>query len=155
MRTAIVVYSLGGNSRRLAEAMAARTGGTVLAIGCARYRRGGLSYARAAVDSLAGWLPRIEPPAVDLQGFEAVAIGGPVWAGRAATPLRAFLAARPALPRRVGLFVTFGGSGADRALGQLRDLLGRMPRAELAATEAEVKAGLPAGLAGFVARLTG
>lgn len=155
MRTAIVVYSLGGNSRRLAEAMAARTGGTVLMIGCARYRPGGLSYARAAVDSLFGWLPRVESPAVDLAGFDAVAVGGPVWVGRAATPVRAFLAARPALPRRVGLFVTCGGAGADRALGQMRALIGQMPRAELAATEAEVRAGLPAGLSGFVARLTG
>jgi len=155
MRTAVVVYSLGGTSRRLAEAMAARSGGTVVPIACARYRPGGLSYARAAVDSVMGWLPAVAVAEADLAGFDAVAIGGPVWAGRASTPLRAFLAARPALPRRVGLFVTFGGSGAEGALAQMRALLRRTPVAEYAATEAEVRAGMPAGLPGFLARLAG
>lgn len=156
MHAVIVFYSLSGTTRRLAGILAERIGpDAVLAeIGCARYRAGsGLSFARAAVDSLLGLRPPVRPPAADPARFDVALIGGPVWAARPATPLVAWLAARPRLPARVGLFLVAGGPGQEAALARLRRLLPGPPAAELAVTEGEVRAGAPAAVGPFLAAL--
>ncbi len=153
MRTAIVYYSFTGTTRALAGMLAAPLGAELAEIGCGRYGAGGLSFFRAAVDSVLGLLPEVAP-LPQLAGVERLLIGAPVWVGRPATPVRAWLRARPPLPARVGLFVTASGEGTGRALEELRRLAGRPGAPGLAATEAETGAGrLPGGADAFLAAL--
>lgn len=153
MSTAIVFYSFTGTTRRMASALAGPLGAQLVEIACPRFGPGGLSYFRAAVESVLNILPAIGPVALP-PDIDRLVIGAPVWVGRPATPLRAWLRGRPALPARVGVFVTAGGEGTRRALDELRRLAGRPDAPGLAVTEAEVKAGRePAGLAAFVAAL--
>ncbi len=133
MRTLIVDYSRTGTTGRLARTLQDRLGATRAPIRCARYRGGALSFLRAGLDSLLGRLPRLDPPTPDMGGLEAVVLACPVWTGHPATPMRAFLAARPALPDRVGLVLAFGSNASpETALAEFADLLPRPPTATLA-----------------------
>lgn len=153
MTARIVVYSLTGTTRSVGRMLADRLGGELSEIRCDRYRPGAFGFARGILDSLLALRPPVEGPRLG-PGDDLLVIGAPVWAGRPAPPLRSWLAGRPALPARIGLFVTAGGSGSAGALEEMRRLLGGRPvAATLALREAEVRAGTPAGLEAFVAEL--
>jgi len=109
MRTLLIFYSRSGATRKLATAIAAELHADVIEIRCPRFRSGWLSYLRAGYDSVRGILPDIEMPLVDATAYDLVLFGAPFWTSYPALPLRAFLASRPALPARVGLFLAFGG----------------------------------------------
>jgi hypothetical protein len=157
MRPLIVCYSKTGHTRALARRLAEALGGADLAeIGCALYASGGPRvYMRAGFDALRGARPEIEMPPTD-EGREMVLIGGPVWAGRPAPPLLSYLARRPALPARVGLFLTCGGGPPQTAvLDRLDALLPRPATARLVLSEREVKAKAATDrIAAFVKTLT-
>lgn len=139
----IVFYSKTGHTRRLARRLAEALGGADLAeIGCPRYAASGARvYMRAGWDALVGARPEIEMPPV-AEGRDLVLVGGPVWAGRPAPPLLAYLAARPKLPQRVGLFLTCGGGPPQTAaLDRLAALLPGPATARLVLSEKEVKSG--------------
>jgi hypothetical protein len=61
----------------------------------------------------------------DPSSYELVVIATPVWAHRVATPMRTWLTAYRARLSKVAFLCTFGGSGAEQALGQLADISGR------------------------------
>jgi hypothetical protein len=68
-----------------------------------------------------------------------VVIAGPIWAGRAAAPLMAFLAGRPKLPGRVALLLTHGGSNPAKVFAEVETILGAPLAAGLALKEADIK----------------
>lgn len=140
MRTLVVYYSLSGNTRAIATVIARELGADLEEIGCGTYSAGGWSYIRAAIDSLRGKLPPIEPISRSPAEYDLVVIGGPVWASHLATPARAFLQRYPQLPA-VAFFVTQGGSGAERAFREMKQLTGGEPQATLIVREQDVKAG--------------
>lgn len=138
----IVYYSRTGTTRTLAEALAERLNADVVEIRCDRYKGGIFRYLRAGYDSVKGNLPAIEMPETDLMAYDLVLLGGPIWTSYPALPLRAFLAAKPALPARVGLFLTSGGhSPQEKAIAETEPLLNAPLVASLAIQEKDVKEG--------------
>lgn len=125
----VLYFSMTGNTARLAERLARDLGEADLgSIACPRYE-GGASVLRCVWDSLTGATPeiRVPPPT---EGRDLVLLGSPVWAGRPAPPLRSFLAKRPRLPERVGIFLT-AGSGAPQK-GAMRRFSALLPSPETA-----------------------
>jgi hypothetical protein len=107
-RPAVLFYSRGGHSRRLALDLARRLDAETVEITTPRYHAGPLSWPRMVADSLHGHHPPIEPlPPLADRPFAVLC--APVWAGAPATPLIGALAGEIALPERVGVFLT----GAD------------------------------------------
>ena len=65
--------------------------------------------------------------------------------------MRAYLTQQGARCKRVALFCTQGGAGAERALRQMSELCGREPVATLVVSERDFKAGdVQDKVAGFV-----
>ncbi|MDH3262550.1 MAG: hypothetical protein OEM24_00975 [Paracoccaceae bacterium] len=157
MHPLILYYSKTGHTRSLARRLGEALGGANLAeIGCPRYAPGGARvYMRAGWDALRGARPEIAMPAA-AEGRDLVLVGGPVWAGRPAPPLLSYLASRPELPARVGLFLTCGSGPPQTAvLGRLAALLPRPANAQLVLSENEVKKhGAEDRIAAFVKALT-
>jgi hypothetical protein len=157
MRPLILCYSKTGHTRALARRLAEAIGDADLAeIGCARYAQGGARvYMRAGFDALRGARPEIEmPPSAD--GRELVLIGSPVWVGRPAAPLVSYLARRPKLPARVGLFLTSGGGPPQTgAVERIQALLPAPAAARLVLSQNEVTNNAADDrIADFVAALT-
>ncbi len=156
MRTLIVFYSLSGTTRAVAETLAGMLGADIAEIRCRRYRRGLFGFLRAGHDSMRARLPPVElPPALN-QTHDLIVIGAPIWAGRAATPVRTFLSGKPKLSDKVALFITRGGSSPETALAEMEALLPAPAVAKLALKSDEVKktAGSEA-LRAFAAELAG
>ncbi|MDJ0995029.1 MAG: hypothetical protein QNI90_15740 [Dinoroseobacter sp.] len=110
MKTLLLYYSFSGVTRGVAHEIATALDADEAEIVCSAYRSGFLGYLHAGFDSIRGKLPpvRIEP-GVSLSDYDRVIVGGPVWTGSAATPLRAALEALQDWPAEVGLLLTSGG----------------------------------------------
>lgn len=156
MRTLIVYYSLSGTTAKVAKALAELLGGDLAEIRCDRYRRGFIGYVRAAYDSVKAGLPAIDLPAAADRPCDLMILAGPIWAGHAATPVRAFLAAGRTLPGKAALVLTRGGSSPDAAFAEMQAALPVPAKAKLALRAKDVQADAIAGaLRAFAAELAG
>ena len=140
-RILVAYYSRSGNTERVARALAAELGADLERIVDRTDRRGFLGYLRAGRDAIRRRGTEIAPPATDPPRYDLLLIGTPVW-GRSVTPaVRTYLTRyTDALPD-TALFLTYGGSGAERVFAQLTALCGRLPLAALAIREHELRPG--------------
>jgi len=127
MKTAIVYYSMDGNTHETAEKLAARLGADLVRLtpkkaypdkGAKKYLWGGRS-------AVMGDKPALEPYAFDAD-CERVIFGTPVWASSFTPPLRTFIREnREALRgKRFAAFACFKGGGGEKALAKLCKELG-------------------------------
>jgi len=141
MRALVVFYSLTETTRRVAQALAAELGADIEEIRCPRYRRGFFGFWRAAHASWKSKIPEIAPCKHDPKDYELVAVGGPVWAWDASTPVRAYLMREATGLPAVAFFVTVGGVGFEKALATMEALAGREPAATLVLRSEDFKRG--------------
>ncbi len=128
MKTAVVFYSMGGNTACAARRTAELLGADLIELkpkkqypdkGFRKYLWGGKSAVMAEK-------PELLPYAFDPEEYEQVIFGFPVWAGNIAPPLRTFISENiPALAaKRLAAFACEGGSGAEKAFKKLCTCLG-------------------------------
>jgi len=90
----LVTYSWSGTTAKMATALQKVTGATRVDLTVAADTFSTDMYATASIakQQLAtGQLPRLTNPVPDLTATKLVLVGGPVWSGQVATPVRAFL----------------------------------------------------------------
>ena len=135
MKTAIVYFSLNGNTEYVANAVAEKLGAELIRLvpkkafpdaGFKKFIWGGKSAVMKEK-------PELEPYEFDAEKYDRVIFGTPVWASRFTPPLRTFVAdnADALKGKRFAAFTCFSGGGADKALARLRELLGADLDAEL------------------------
>lgn len=139
MKTLVVYYSRTGHTRQLAERLAHALDADLAPITELGGRQGLAGYRRSLCDVLWGRDVPIQPLRRNPAQYDLVLVGTPVWAWRVAAPVRAFARRHGRSVRRTAFFCTAGGSGQRSALDQLRRLMGRVPVAELALSEAELQ----------------
>ena len=152
MRGLVVYYSLGGNSRRVAERAARELDADTAEVRAPRYEAGAFRILRAAFDSWRGRLPAIEVIGPRPDGYDFVFLMSPVWAGHAATPMRAYLAQNPGKLKRTAFLLTCGGSCPPRAFEEMAALTGFQPERSFTVLDREIQgsAGLPPAVASFL-----
>jgi hypothetical protein len=141
MKTLVVYYSLSGRTRAVAGALAQQLAADCEEIGCARYRPGFWVYVKGSYDSTAGRLPAIDKPERDPPQYDLVVVGGPIWAGHAATPVRAYLRQQAGRLSNVAFVLTHRGSPPDSALREMQALARVAPLDTLVVREADVERG--------------
>jgi flavodoxin len=153
MRSLIVYFSLAGNTRTVAERAARDLDAGIAEVHAARYEAGAFRILRAAFDGWRGRLPPIEAGGAHPEGYDFVLVMAPVWAGHAATPIRAYLAQNRGRFKRVAFLLTCGGNCPPRAFEEMAAHAGLEPEATFTLRDQEIKAGteLPAALASFLA----
>ncbi|MCR5353907.1 MAG: flavodoxin domain-containing protein [Clostridiales bacterium] len=127
-RTAIVYYSMSGNTEYVAKEVAEKTGGELIKLtpkkeypskGFAKFFWGGKS-------AVMGDTPSLEDYSFDAQNIDRIIFGTPVWAGSFTPPLRTFIKEnKEALAgKEFAAFFCFSGGGADKAKNKLLNFLG-------------------------------
>ncbi len=142
MSVAVLVSSISGNTRSVAEAVASGLGATLTALEAPAVRPRFWSVISLGYAALFGGSTPVTLSGPDPTTADLIVLAAPVWAGRLSVPMRSWLATRPALPRRVALIMT--GDAADgnpNALSDFAKHVGLTPEATLYVASDRVKAG--------------
>ena len=127
MKTAIVYYSMSGNTDYTAKTIASGLDADLIEIrpekaypdkGFRKFFWGGKSAVMAET-------PKLEPYAFDPDQYNQIVIGFPVWAGNMAPPIRTFVKEQKEAiwGKQIAAFACQSGSGGERALQKLLELL--------------------------------
>ncbi len=141
MKTLVVYYSRDGSTREVATALARDLLADIEELDAVPRYVGFLGYFRAGYDSWKGYLPAIGPVRYSPGEYDLVVIGGPLWAGHLATPIRAYLKSHQGEFSRIAAFITYGGSSPAQAIKEVAQLSGRVPDAEMAVRTKDVAEG--------------
>jgi len=87
MSIAVVSYSLTGNNGALAVAVATELSAVLIKISEEKPRKTGAII----LDMILNRTPRVQPFPSELEKYERILFIGPVWMGKVASPLRAYL----------------------------------------------------------------
>ncbi len=128
MRTAVVYYSMSGNTASAAKKVAEGAGADLIEIkpekafpdkGFKKFLWGGKSAVMAET-------PKLIPYSFNPEQYDRIVIGFPVWASNVAPPIRTFAAENKEALRgkEIAAFACQGGSGAEKAFKKLLDCLG-------------------------------
>jgi flavodoxin len=127
MKTLIVYYSHEGNTDFVAKKIAEKTGADTLRLipvkkypekGFAKFFWGGKSAVMAET-------PELEPYSVDLDSYEQIVFGFPVWASNITPPLRTFIKENSDIKeKKIAAFACQSGKGAENAFEKLKDSIG-------------------------------
>lgn len=128
MRTAIVYYSMSGNTAYTAQKISDELQADLIEIkpekqypdkGIRKYLWGGKSAVMAET-------PRLLPYEFQPEKYEQVIFGFPVWAGNIAPPLRTFIRenSETLKEKKISAFACQSGSGAEKAFSRLAVCLG-------------------------------
>lgn len=111
MSVCIIYHSETGNTRAVAEQVAAASGGDLIAVrDLANYSKVG-RYLKGARRAMRGDSADIEPAAIDVSGYETVVVGTPVWAGSLTPAINAAVGALRGIEGKpTVVFCTSGGS---------------------------------------------
>lgn len=155
-RTLIAYYSMSGHTRSLADEIRHAIRGELEEIREPRPRHGFSGVVRALFDTLARRTPPILAADHDPADYRLLVIGGPVWAGRIAAPVRTYARQYGASASRVAFFCTEGSRGADTAFADLAKLCRKPPDATLVVDAEHLpEMAHAAPLRGFASRLVG
>lgn len=130
-RTLIAYYSMSGHTRNLANEIRNATEAELEEINEPRPRHGFGGVMRALFDAVARRTPPILAATHNPADYDLLVIGGPVWAGRMASPVRSYAKRYGARAPHVAFFCTEGGRGADTAFADLAKLCQQPPEATL------------------------
>lgn len=123
MKTLIVYYSLEGNTEYSAGKIAEATGADVLKLvpkktypdkGAKKFLWGGKS-------AVFGETPELEPYQTNIEDYERIIIGFPVWASTFAPPIRTFVSEHKDTlkQKEICVFACQAGNGAEKAFVKL------------------------------------
>ncbi len=109
----IVYYSLTGNTRFIAEAIKDATNGTLLEIKPKKdFKPGKFStYMWGGYKAVMAKKPSLEPYTVEIDKYDLIFIGSPVWAWTLSPPLRTFIDQTPLKEKKIALWACADGNG--------------------------------------------
>lgn len=123
-KTLVAYFSLTGNTEKAAKIVAEETNADLYKIELVTpYPSEYKEQTKLAQKELSeGILPPIKPWPENIDEYNVVFIGSPVWWGTMATPVRTFLSSGVLKGKTVIPFVTHGGGGADSSFSDTEKL---------------------------------
>ena len=136
----VVYYSLTGNTERVAQDIAGRLDADLQRISDEKNRRGFFGYLGAALDSWRERPTQITDISKYPNEYALTLIGTPVWVGKMAPAVRAYLRLIRGRLNDVAFFTTSGATGADKVVPAMEGLAGRKAIAFTGFNDHELKA---------------
>ncbi|HAL73813.1 MAG TPA: flavodoxin [Clostridiales bacterium] len=119
MKTLVAYYSLDGNTRRVAEAIAAAMSTDLLYIRPYKEIKAKWfwKYFLGGAQVSMGLTPKLMPMIPDPADYEFILLGSPVWARSFTPPVKAFLRTDVIKGKKIAFFFSHS-SGADKTAGR-------------------------------------
>ena len=128
MSTAIVYYSMHGNSEMVAEKIAAKLGADVIRIepDKAYPDKGAKKFLWGGKSAVMGEQPVLKPYEFDADKYDSIILGFPVWASRPAPPINTFLSEQKSKlsGKKIAVFACQSGNGAEKAFERIKKMIG-------------------------------
>ena len=130
-KSIVIYYSQNGTTKALAETIQLLTGSDMEAIEAEEPYAGNFeeTIARVKAEREANTLPKLKPLKANLDDYEIVDLGYPIWFGTFAPPMAAFVKDANLEGKKVVPFCTFGSGGLEASI---RDLKSVRPNVEFA-----------------------
>lgn len=142
MTCRILLYSKVGNTLKVGEELAWELGAQLHEIETPDTEDGFRARLRQKLTSILTKQPQVYASDQPWGSSDLLILGTPACAGRAAHPLRQWLATKPALPERVALLITADESHCPKSvIEDVTRLIGRSPIAVLYASKSELATG--------------
>ena len=127
-KTLVLYYSLTGNTKMVAQEIAADLAADIEEITCVDPYDTNFQACiqRCMQEREQGSLPEINPVKADLDAYDVIFIGYPVWFGTYAPPIATFLSNNDLGDKRIVPFCTFGSGGLESSV---KDLMNAQPYA--------------------------
>ncbi len=122
MKSLILYYSRTGNTANVAQVLHKNTKSDIEEIKDRTDRSGILGYLRSGKDALFGKEADVEGLKYEINDYNSIFIGGPVWVLRPATPISTMIKRLDLKNKNVILFVTCGGNHG-KALDMMTSLV--------------------------------
>jgi flavodoxin len=124
MKTAVIYYSYEGNCTLIAERIKSSLNADVLELKSEdnKKRKGLLKYIWGGRLALFRAKPPLKPYTIDIEGYDLIIIGGPVWAGGPVPALNTFLGQTKIRGKKIALFCCCAGS-KGKVFEQLKKML--------------------------------
>ena len=124
MKTVVIYYSYEGNSALIAGIIkdAIKTDVFEIKTADSKKRGGFAKYAWGGAQAVLNKKPALQPLSVDVNGYDLVILGTPVWAGSPAPALVSFLDKTKISGKKIAIFCCNGG-GKGNVFGKLKALL--------------------------------
>ena len=130
MRTAIVYYSMSGNTEYVAEKIADKLKASdelrLIKI-CPQKAypdKGAKKFLWGGKSAVMGDTPKLLPYEFNVNDYDRIIIGTPVWASTFVPPLKTFFNENSDINKKpVAVFTCFSGGGADKAILKLKKYL--------------------------------
>jgi flavodoxin len=124
MKSLIVFYSLEGNTRLTAKELASKMDADLLELETvvpypvgkfSKFLKGGRSAIKAET-------PELKPYQADLDNYDLIVLGMPVWASMVTPPMRTFLKENSIKDKKVAAFICCAGGETEKAFASLSEL---------------------------------
>lgn len=136
----IVYYSKTGNTKKVAEAMAAKFNADIEEIIEPTNRNGILNYMRSGSEAQKKLIVEINPPKKNPSNYDITIIGTPIWAWSMSSPVRSYLKMFREKLNNVAFFITFDGRPGN-TLKDLEEFSAKAPIATWEFMSSEIKSG--------------
>jgi Flavodoxins len=125
MSTLIVYFSFGGNVKFIAEKIAETIGADPVELKTSKKypTEGFRKYFWGGKSVIFGEKPDLTNERIDLDRYETIIIGMPVWAGSFAPPIKSFISQYQIRSKRIALFASHAGGGAEKCFTKLKEAL--------------------------------
>lgn len=125
MSTLVVFFSFDGNTKFIAEKIAETINADIIELKTSKKypTEGFLKYFWGGKSVIFGEKPKLINGSIDLNKYETVFIGTPVWAGSYTPPIKSFTRQYKLRDKRIALFASHGGNGAEKCFAKLKAAL--------------------------------
>jgi len=138
MKTLVVYYSRTGTTKKIAEMIRESLSADIEEIKDTVERKGIVGYFRSGRDAMKKRLTKLEVFEKDLNEYDLVVVGTPIWGWNMSVPIRTFVTEQKDRMKKVAFFCTMGGSGSVKAFEEMWEISGKEPEATLALTNKEI-----------------
>lgn len=120
----VVYFSYTGNTRELAQQIHKQVGGDLVEIELVTpYSKDYKTVEKQGQDEVnAGYKPPIKTKITDIESYDVIFIGSPIWWFTIAPPVSTFLAEHNLNGKKIVPFITHGGYGLGRSISDIKKL---------------------------------